>query len=173
MALDRKSANARRDLQHGHSPTFVQKREIFERFTRKTKLLKVIFLPRPIGATYMFGLSCHHNFTFNGLGKAVNPRGYCPWFYKISYSPTPFLRTWKNLANFPLPRDTESSPSTCIPRHIPLVGPGSYPWGKPMTCAQCSFVYVVVDFYGPSKEQQQSCSQSVFKIFFFQVRRIN
>ena len=37
MALDRKSANARRDLQHGHSPTFVQKREIFERFTCKSK----------------------------------------------------------------------------------------------------------------------------------------
>ena len=37
MALDRKSANARRDLQHGHSPTFVQKKEIFERFTRKSK----------------------------------------------------------------------------------------------------------------------------------------
>ena len=44
----------------------------------RAKLLKVIFLPRPIGAVYMFGLSCHHHFTFNGLGKGVNPRGYCP-----------------------------------------------------------------------------------------------
>ena len=40
----------------------------------RAKLLKVTFLPRPIGAVYMFGLSCHHHFTFNGLGKAVNPR---------------------------------------------------------------------------------------------------
>ena len=44
----------------------------------RANLLKVIFLPRPIGATYMFGLSSHHHFTFNGLGKAVNPRGYSP-----------------------------------------------------------------------------------------------
>ena len=37
----------------------------------RAKLLKVIFLPRPIGAVYMFGLSSHHHFTFNGLGKPV------------------------------------------------------------------------------------------------------
>ena len=38
MTLDRKSANARRDLQHGHSlATFIQKREIFETFTHKRK----------------------------------------------------------------------------------------------------------------------------------------
>ena len=56
MALDRKSASAKRDLQRPF-PTFVQKREIFERRTRKSKLaLKVIFfLSRPIGA--VFGMS--------------------------------------------------------------------------------------------------------------------
>ena len=37
----------------------------------RANLLKVIFLPRPIGAVYMFGLSSHHHFTFNGLGKPV------------------------------------------------------------------------------------------------------
>ena len=55
MALDRKSATARRDLQRP-SPTFVQKREIFERLSHKSKALNVIiFLSRPIGA--VFGLS--------------------------------------------------------------------------------------------------------------------
>ena len=74
-----------------------------------------------------------------GLGKAANPPdislvGVCE-FYKISNSPTPFLRTQNNVANFPLPRGREANSSPCIPRHIPLVGPGSYPRGKPMTCA--------------------------------------
>ena len=55
MALDRKSATARRDLQRP-SPTFVQKREIFERLSHKNKALNVIIsLSRPIGA--VFGLS--------------------------------------------------------------------------------------------------------------------
>ena len=62
-------------------------------------------------------------------------RGYRPWFYKISNSPTPFLSTWKYLGNFPLPLGRESNPSPCIPQYIPLIVPGSYPWGKPMTCA--------------------------------------
>ena len=61
MAFDRKSASAKRDLQRT-SPTIVQKREIFERRTRKSKALKVMyFLSRPIGAA--FGLSSlfyHH-----------------------------------------------------------------------------------------------------------------
>ena len=61
MAFDRKSASAKRDLQRP-SPTIVQKREIFERRTRKSKALKVMyFLSRPIGAA--FGLSSlfyHH-----------------------------------------------------------------------------------------------------------------
>ena len=83
MALDRKSANARRNLQR-HSPTFVQKREIFERLTCKSKALKVIiFLSRSTGAVFGLAviiillsscLACHHHFTFNDLGKAVNPR---------------------------------------------------------------------------------------------------
>ena len=73
------------------------------------------------------------------LGKAANPPdisvvGVCE-FYKISNSPTPFLRTQNNVANFPLPRGREGNSSPFIPRHIPLVGPGSYPRGKPMTCA--------------------------------------
>ena len=56
MTLDRKSAPARGDLQRPFL-SFAQKREIFERRTRKSKLaLKVIFfLPRPVGA--VFGLS--------------------------------------------------------------------------------------------------------------------
>ena len=56
MTLDRKSASARGYLQRSFL-TFVQKREIFERRTRKSKLaLKVIFfLSRPVGAE--FGLS--------------------------------------------------------------------------------------------------------------------
>ena len=33
-------------------------------------------------------------------------------------------------------RGRESDPSLCTPRHIPLVSLGSYPRGKPMTCAQ-------------------------------------
>ena len=61
--------------------------------------------------------------------------GWRLWFNKISNSPTPFLRTQNNVANFPLPRGREANSSPCIPRHIPLVGPGSYPRGKPMTCA--------------------------------------
>ena len=62
-------------------------------------------------------------------------RGWRLWFYKISNSPTPFLQTQNNVANFPPPRGREANSSPCIPRHIPLVGPGSYPRGKPMTCA--------------------------------------
>ena len=58
-------------------------------------------------------------------------RGWRLWFYKTSNSPTPFLRTQNNVANFPLPRGGEANSSPCIP----LVGPGSYPRGKPMTCA--------------------------------------
>ena len=56
MTLDRKSASAKGDLQRPFL-TFVQKREIFEGRTRKSKLaLKVIFfLSRPVGA--VFGLS--------------------------------------------------------------------------------------------------------------------
>ena len=45
------------------------------------------------------------------------------------------VRTQNNVANFPLPRGGEPNSSPCIPRHIPLVGPGSYPRGKPMTFA--------------------------------------
>ena len=82
-----------------------------------------------------------------GLGKAANPPdisvvGVCE-FYKISNSPTSFLRTQNNVANFPLPRGREANSSPCIPRHIPLVGPGSYPRGKPMTCAlRLSFICI-------------------------------
>ena len=66
MALDRKSASAKRDLQRLF-PTFVQKREIFERRTRESKLaLKVIFfLSRPIGA--VFGLSSLETFSTSVL----------------------------------------------------------------------------------------------------------
>ena len=36
---------------------------------------------------------------------------------------------------FPCPGAEKPIHPPCIPRHIPLVGPGSYPRGKPMTCA--------------------------------------
>ena len=80
------------------------------------------------------------NFQKNSQYLWVAESGKSPWyhrlwFYKISNSPTPFLRTQNNVANFPLPRGREANSSPCIPRHIPLVGPGSYPRGKPMTCA--------------------------------------
>ena len=49
--------------------------------------------------------------------------------------PHPFPLNLKKSREFPLPWGRESNPSPCIPQYIPLVGPGSYPWGKPMTCA--------------------------------------
>ena len=66
MAFDRKSASAKRDLQRP-SPTIVQKREIFERRTRKSKALKVMyFLSRPIGVA--FGLfSLFYRLLVDGL----------------------------------------------------------------------------------------------------------
>ena len=141
MALDRKSATARRDLQRP-SPTFVQKREIFERLSHKSKALNVIIsLSRPIGA--VFGLSTlfyYHRVWpviiillqwFGLSGKSPwYPRGYCPWFYKISYSPTPFLRIWKNLANFPLPRGRESNQSFVFPDIFPWLARGPTPGGS-------------------------------------------
>ena len=70
MAFDRKPASAKRDLQR-YSPTFVKKlREIFERRTRKSKALKVMyFLSRSIGV--VFGLSSllyQHRFPHQGGG---------------------------------------------------------------------------------------------------------
>ena len=72
MALDRKSASSKRDLQRPF-PTFVQKREIFERRTRKSKLaLKVIFLlSRPIGA--VFGLSSLFYQTSSSMSEFIFP----------------------------------------------------------------------------------------------------
>ena len=98
-----------------------------ESISSKTRILRFAAF-RPFYITSIYG-----------LGKAANPPdisvvGVCE-FYKISNSPTPFLRTKNNVANFPLPRGREATSSPCIPRHIPLVGPGSYPRGKPMTCA--------------------------------------
>ena len=98
-----------------------------ESISSKTRILRFAAF-RPFYITSIYG-----------LGKAANPPdisvvGVCE-FYKISNSPTPFLRTQNNVANFPLPRGREANSSPCIPRHIPLVGPGSYPRGKPMTRA--------------------------------------
>lgn len=47
-------------------------------------------------------------------------RGWRLWFYKISNSPTHFLRTQNNVANFPLPMAEK-------PIH-PLVFPDIFPW---------------------------------------------
>ena len=68
MAFDREPASTKTDLQRS-SPTFVQKREIFERRTRKSKALKVMyFLSRPIGV--VFGLSSlfYHQFQGKNVG---------------------------------------------------------------------------------------------------------
>ena len=49
-------------------------------------------------------------------------------------SPTAFLGTLDNaVIFFSPPLGRESKPSPCIPRHIPLVGRGSYPCGKPIS----------------------------------------
>ena len=82
----------------------------------------------------MFGLSSlfYFNDLYNGLsGKSpCYPRGHCPWFYKISYSPTPFLLIWKNLANFPLPRGRESNQSFVFPDIFPWLARGPTPGGS-------------------------------------------
>ena len=72
MTLDRKSASAKGDLQRPFL-TFVQKREIFERRTRKSKLaLKVIFfLSRPVGA--VFGLSLLFYQTSSSMSEFIFP----------------------------------------------------------------------------------------------------
>ena len=63
MALDSKSASAKRDLQRPF-PTFVHKREIFEGRTRKRKALKVMyFLSRPIGTAFGLSSLFYHNCT--------------------------------------------------------------------------------------------------------------
>ena len=84
MAFDRKPASAKRDLQRS-SPTFVQKREIFERRTRNSKALKVMhFSSRPIGV--VFGLSSlfyQHRFPHQG-GGFTSQYGPVGWgFVKI------------------------------------------------------------------------------------------
>ena len=98
-----------------------------ESISSKTRILRFAAF-RPFYITSIYG-----------LGKAANPPDISLVgvrdFYKISNSPTPFLRTQNNVANFSLPRGREANSSPCIPRHIPLVDPGSYPRGKPMTCA--------------------------------------
>ena len=72
MTLDRKSASAKRDLQRPFL-TFVQKREVFERRFRKTKLaFKVIFfLSRPVGA--VFGLSLLFYQTSSSISEFIFP----------------------------------------------------------------------------------------------------
>ena len=84
MVLERKSANARRDLQHGNSPTFVQKREILalkDFNTRKSKAFEGHYLSTPTNRSrgvHVWPVLTSSSVTFNGLGEAVNPRGYCP-----------------------------------------------------------------------------------------------
>ena len=71
MTLDRKTASAKGDKRP--FLTFVQKREIFERRTRKSKLaLKVIFfLSRPAGA--VFGLSLLFYQTSSSMSEFIFP----------------------------------------------------------------------------------------------------
>ena len=67
---------------------------------------------------------------FVGWGKRQIPL-ISPWLASVILQnfefPHPFPSNSKQC------RDTEANSSPCIPRHIPLVGPGSYPRGKPMT----------------------------------------
>ena len=61
------------------------------------------------------------------------PHGYCPGFNDV-VDFLPQLNDSKTIYWIsPFPRDKEPIPSPCIPQHIPLVGLGVNPQGKPMT----------------------------------------
>lgn len=65
--------------------------------------------------------------------------------YSFRIAPgTPFLGLENNVVNFPVPRGRESSLShlnPCIPRHIPLVSPKSYLWGRPIINFASTFLF--------------------------------
>ena len=74
-----------------------------------------------------------------GLGKAANPPDISVvgvYDFTKFRIPPPISFELKTMSRiFPLPRGREANSTPCIPQHISLVGPGSYPRGKPMTCA--------------------------------------
>lgn len=80
-----------------------------------------------------------------GIFFSCGPLNVTCAVYSFRIAPgTPFFGIENNVLNFPFPRGRESSLShlnPCIPRHIPLVSPKSYLWGRPMINFASTFLF--------------------------------